>query len=74
MSCGGVHTPHTSLRSLINKNLVTVDRDGAVFGVHDLLVDLGMKIGKKAKRHFVNGSIAEATITKKQVSYQMFYY
>ncbi|KAG0623115.1 hypothetical protein M758_3G149500 [Ceratodon purpureus] len=62
-SCSGVQTPHTSLRSLINKNLVS---GRTTLRVHDLLVDLGQEIGKKAKRHFVNGTIAEASIMKKQ--------
>ncbi|KAG0627123.1 hypothetical protein M758_2G175500 [Ceratodon purpureus] len=63
-SCSGVQTPHTSLRSLINKNLVSVDC-GTIFKVHDLLIDLGQEIGKKAKKHFVDGN-AEASIMKKQ--------
>ncbi|KAG0588190.1 hypothetical protein KC19_2G223500 [Ceratodon purpureus] len=66
MSCGGVETPHTSLRSLINKNLVSVDCGRTAFKVHDLLIDLGQEIGKKAKKHCVNGTNAEASIMKKQ--------
>ncbi|KAG0605125.1 hypothetical protein M758_9G033700, partial [Ceratodon purpureus] len=70
-SCGGVQTPHTSLRSLINKNLVVVDRGRLIFTattfrVHDLLMNLGQEIGKKAKRHFVNGTTAETSIMKMQ--------
>ncbi|KAG0584090.1 hypothetical protein KC19_3G184300 [Ceratodon purpureus] len=70
-SCGGVQTPRTSLRSLINKNLVSVDCGHSTFTtptlkMHDLLMDLGQEIGKKAKRHFVNGTTAEASIMKEQ--------
>ncbi|KAG0565948.1 hypothetical protein KC19_7G026000 [Ceratodon purpureus] len=65
--CGGVQTPRTSLRSLTNKNLVSVDCGRTTFKVHDLLIDLGQEIGKKAKKYFVNGSAgAEASIMKKQ--------
>ncbi|KAG0629562.1 hypothetical protein M758_1G112700 [Ceratodon purpureus] len=70
-SCGGVQTPRSSLRSLINKNLVIVDGGHSsyrttTFKVHDLLMDLGQEIGKKTKRHFVNGNVAEASIMKEQ--------
>ncbi|KAG0583307.1 hypothetical protein KC19_3G125600 [Ceratodon purpureus] len=65
-SCGGVQTPHTSLRSLINKNLVSFDCGRTAFKVHDLLIDLGQEIGEKAKKHFVNGTVAEASIMTKQ--------
>ncbi|KAG0583656.1 hypothetical protein KC19_3G152600 [Ceratodon purpureus] len=70
-SCGGVQRPHTSLRSLINKNLVSVDHGHSTsttttLRVHDLLMDLGQEKGKKAKKHFVNGTAGEASIMKKQ--------
>ncbi|KAG0583652.1 hypothetical protein KC19_3G152200 [Ceratodon purpureus] len=69
-SCDGVHTPCTSLRSLVNKNLVIVHCGvycgRPTFKVHDLLMDLGQEIGKKAKTHFVNGTNVEASIMKKQ--------
>ncbi|KAG0590527.1 hypothetical protein KC19_1G106300 [Ceratodon purpureus] len=64
-SCGGVQYPQTSLRSLRNMNLVSVDFR-TTFKMHDLLIDLGQEIGKKAKKHFVNGSVAEASIMMKQ--------
>ncbi|KAG0582758.1 hypothetical protein KC19_3G083500 [Ceratodon purpureus] len=69
MSCGGVRAPHTSLRNLINKNLVMPIQDFSLrggFKVHDLLKELGQEIGMKSKRHFVNGRDAEAIVTKNQ--------
>ncbi|KAG0622263.1 hypothetical protein M758_3G085100 [Ceratodon purpureus] len=71
MSCGGVPAPHTSLRNLINKNLVMPIQDFSLrggFKVHDLLKELGQEIGMKTKRHFVNGRDAEAIVTKNQGS------
>ncbi|KAG0590524.1 hypothetical protein KC19_1G106000 [Ceratodon purpureus] len=68
-SCGGVRYPQTALRNLKNKNLVSVVRVNCfltTFKVHDLLIDLGQELGKKAKKHFVNGSVAEASIMMKQ--------
>ena len=75
-SCGGVRTPHTSLRNLINKNLVVLTQGTytrSSFRVHDLLKDLGQEIGMKTKRHFGSGRIGEAAITKNQVSCQLPY-
>ncbi|KAG0605760.1 hypothetical protein M758_9G085800 [Ceratodon purpureus] len=60
-SCGGMHVPHTSLRCLMNKNLVKVDGGGGAFRIHNLIIDMGQEIGKNIKRHFVNGSIVEGT-------------
>ncbi|KAG0582711.1 hypothetical protein KC19_3G079300, partial [Ceratodon purpureus] len=64
-SCGGMHMPHTSLRCLINKNLVKVVVDGDVeagaFRIHNLITDIGQEIAKNVKRHFVDGSILEGT-------------
>ncbi|KAG0622261.1 hypothetical protein M758_3G084900 [Ceratodon purpureus] len=71
LSCGGVPAPHTSLRNLINKNLVMPIQDFNLrggFKVHDLLKELGQEIGMKTKRHFVNGTDAEAIVTKNQGS------
>ncbi|KAG0583532.1 hypothetical protein KC19_3G144600 [Ceratodon purpureus] len=66
MSCGCIRTPHTSLRNLINKNLVMLFPDHGLrgeFKVHDLLKELGQEIGMKTKRHFVDGINAEAIVT-----------
>ena len=69
-SCDAVHnTVHYSLRNLIDKNLIACSLHDAFFKVHDLLIDLGQDIGRRAKSHIINGKIAEATIMKKQVSY-----
>lgn len=73
MACGGVRTPHDYLRNLINKSLVGVSPQSSFLGVHDLLRNWGQEIGLKAKSHFVDGTIAEATIRRNQVSYQFLY-
>ncbi|KAG0583595.1 hypothetical protein KC19_3G148200 [Ceratodon purpureus] len=65
-SCGAVLTPHTTLRSLINKHLVSIDCDRTAFKVHDLLIDLGQEVGKKVKKYFVNKTTAEESIMTKQ--------
>ncbi|KAG0582756.1 hypothetical protein KC19_3G083300 [Ceratodon purpureus] len=71
MSCGGVRAPYTSLRNVINKNLVMSIKDHGlrgIFKVHDLLKELGQEIGMKSKRHFVNGRDAEAIVINNQGS------
>ena len=69
-SYGGIKTPHTSLRSLIDKNLMECSRWGE-FIVHDLLKELGQKIGEKAGSHFVCGSMEEVGETMNQVSFHL---
>ncbi|KAG0622465.1 hypothetical protein M758_3G099400 [Ceratodon purpureus] len=56
-SYGGLCTPHTSLRNLINKNLLVMH--SKTFCVHDLLRDLGQKIAMNARRHFVDDGFIE---------------
>ena len=66
ISCGGVKTPHTSLRNLIDKNIINQSWTG-LLGVQDLLRDLGQEIGRKTKRHFVENGVAEAIVANNQV-------
>ncbi|KAG0612311.1 hypothetical protein M758_6G017700 [Ceratodon purpureus] len=51
-SCGGVKTPRLSLRSLMDKNIISQGHDG-ILRVHDLLKDLGQDIGKDLKSHII---------------------
>ena len=69
-SCERVRAPHTSLRSLISKNLVATDSGGGGFRVHDLLRELGQDIGRKSRSHIMDVGMAEATVMKNQVSFE----
>jgi len=71
-SCGRVATPHTSLRNLMNKNMVGHGGTGG-FRVHDLLRDLGQDIGRKLGSHMVDVGMAEATLMKNQVRFHVRY-
>jgi hypothetical protein len=69
-SCGGGSTPHTSLRTLMNKNLV--EQGGVQMGyfrVHDLLRDLGKEVGMESRRHFVDERIEEVAFMDNKVRY-----
>lgn len=68
-SCGGVLTLYTSLRNLVNRNLI--ERRTLYFKVHDLLRVFGEETGRKARSHLVGGRIAEAMVRKHQVSYHL---
>ncbi|KAG0598623.1 hypothetical protein M758_12G088800 [Ceratodon purpureus] len=51
-SCVGVKTPHTSLRNLMDKNIIKQGYEGQL-EVHDLLIDLGQQLGGEARSHLV---------------------
>ncbi|KAG0622464.1 hypothetical protein M758_3G099300, partial [Ceratodon purpureus] len=46
--------PHTTLRNLINKNLVFLDASSTSFKVHVLMKDLGRMISRTERNAFVN--------------------
>lgn len=66
ISCGGVETPRSSLRTLADKCLLSFDLEEVSFKVHKLLVVMGKAIAKKDGRHFVKGKFASVVATDKQ--------
>ena len=70
-SCGtSVKTPHTSLRNLMDKNIIKQGYEGQL-EVHDLLIDLGQQLGGEARSHLICDGMNDGILFAYHVSFQI---